>query len=135
MGVKKFILMALAAALVFGSGCAATSSMSFEKAPEGAVSSTGKPILGYAKVYNSGLFLFYYLPIWSGSISRPNQRKYDTFSHKIKEKYMDMMLKDLKARVNGSGVEDIDIRESAFGAFTLWIFWRRYISATAVIVE
>ncbi|WP_294481218.1 hypothetical protein [uncultured Victivallis sp.] len=133
--MKKFFVTSMLAAAILagGMGCNTSVVKSFP-AVEGQTSSTGARVLANLEGSNWGLFLFYYIPLWSGNPNRPNRRDYTTFRNRIENKYTAGMLRGW-ARQMKADVEDIQITDSSTGFFSLWILWRRSQSATAVAVK
>lgn len=133
--MKKCLMttMLTAAILAGGAGCNTSIVMSQPPA-KGQTSSTGARVVANLEGGNWGLFLFYGIPLWSGNPNRPNRRDYITFQNRIKNKYTTGMLKGWARQMNAE-VEDIQIRDFSTGAFSLWIFWRRSQTVTAVAVE
>ena len=101
---------------------------------EGQTSSSGERVVANLEGSNWGIFLFYYIPLWSGNPNRPNRRDYVTCRNRIENKYTDMMLKGWAKQLKAE-VEDVEITESSTGFFSLWILWRRSQHATAVAVK
>ena len=133
--MKKFFVTSMLAAAILagGMGCN-TSVVKSLPAVEVQTSSTGARVLANLEGSNWGLFLFYYIPLWSGNPNRPNRRDYTTFRNRIENKYTAGMLRGW-ARQMKADVEDIQITDSSTGFFSLWILWRRSQSATAVAVK
>lgn len=131
---KCFVTTVLAAAILAGSVGCNTSIVKSQPPVKGQTSSTGAPVVANLEGSNWGLFLFYYIPLWSGNPNRPNRRDYITFRNRIGNKYTTGMLRGW-ARQLKADVEDVQITDSSTGAFSLWIFWRRSQTATAVAVK
>ncbi len=131
---KAAIPAALAAMMLATTGCT-TSEMIMQPPAEGQTGPGGTRVVENLEARNWGLFLFYWIPLWSGNPGRPNQSDYVVFGNRVKEKYMEMMLRGRARQLKADDVEDIRVRESSTGFFSLWILWRRSMSATAVAVE
>ena len=85
---------------------------------------------------NSGVFLFYYIPLWSGKDTRPNRVEYKTFRNLVQPKNMKRMLKAYGRKVlKADDVENITCEEKASGIWTLWIFWKRSVHGTGTAVK
>ncbi|MBS1368600.1 MAG: hypothetical protein HPZ91_01475 [Lentisphaeria bacterium] len=130
---KSFVTAMLAAAILAGSGCN-TSVVSSQPPVEGQTSSSGSRVVANLEGSNWGLFLFYYIPLWSGNPNRPNRRDYITCRNRIENKYTDGMLRTWAKQMKADA-EDVQITDSSTGFFSLWILWRRSQSATAVAVR
>ena len=131
--MKRLFFCTLAAASLLLAGCNTSFIRSTPPVP-GQLSSSGRPVVGNIEASNTGLYLFYWLPVWSGSTTRPNRREYNMFSDRLHNRYMYPMLEDRSRLLKGDGVEDVISRESSSGWMTLWILWRRtrFLSAVAV---
>lgn len=124
----------LAAAMLAVAGCN-TSEITMQPPVPGQTAPSGAKVAANLEAENWGIFLFYGIPLWSGNPGRPNRRDYVVFGNRVKEKYMDMMLRKWAKEMKADGIEELKTRESSTGFFSLWILWRREISATAVAVE
>ncbi len=130
----NFRMISALAAIVLLSGCTTSSLIETPPVP-GQVSSSGYPVAANFKAMNSGVFLFYFLPLWTGSPGRPDQRDYDLFLNQLRPKYARMMMDARLERLEADAVEDFRIRNSASGWWTLWIFWKRSFYASGVAVR
>ena len=130
---KAVMTVALAAAILMTAG-GNTSVVTMLPPAEGQTSSSGERVVANLEGSNWGIFLFYYIPLWSGNPNRPNRRDYVTCRNRIENKYTDMMLKGWAKQLKAE-VEDVEITESSTGFFSLWILWRRSQHATAVAVK
>ncbi|MDR0932874.1 MAG: hypothetical protein LBM70_07655 [Victivallales bacterium] len=130
---NRFIASIFAGVILFGVGCN-TSVVRSSPPVAGQVSSDGSRVVANLEGDNWGIFLFYYIPLWSGEPNHPNERDYATFQNKIKNKYTIEMLKK-RAKQLKAEVQDVQISDSSTGFFSLWILWRRSQSATAVAVK
>lgn len=133
MKYKSFTALVLA--LVFLTGCV-TSSVKHTMASPGEKSSSGNRAVAKLEGMNSGVFLFYYIPLWSGKDTRPNRQEYRTFRNLVEQKNMKRMF-DTYARkfMKADGVEDIKTEEKSSGIWTLGIFWKRSIHGTGTAVK
>lgn len=131
---KCFVMSVLAAAVLAGSTGCNTSVVKSLPPVEGQTSSAGSRVVANLEGSNWGLFLFYYIPLWSGNPNRPNRRDYITFRNRIENKYTAGMLRGWAGQMKAD-VEDIQISDSSTGLFSLWILWRRSQTATAVAVK
>lgn len=128
-------LISAIAVLLLAAGCAHTSTLEWEKAAPGQVSSQGNSVVYNMKATNRGMFLFNCIPLWSGNVSGPNRHEYRLFQNKVTRPDIRRMLEIYLKKMNVDQVEDVEIKTSSSGAFSLWIVWRRNISATAVAVK
>ena len=134
--MKRRMATALLAALVIlGLAGCNTSTVTMLPPAEGQTASSGAKAAANLEGENWGIFLFYWIPLWSGHPGSPNRREYVVFGNRVKGKYMDMMLRQRAKQMKAETIEDLKVRESSTGVFSLWILWRRSISATAVAVE
>ena len=124
----------LAAALLFSSGCA-TSTLECLRPYPGQKSSSGNEVVGNIEASISGVYLFYYIPLWSGHPKFPNQHHYNTFTDHVRPKYMSIMLENYRKRHEYDAIEDIEVKQSSSGIWTLWIFWTRDIRSRSVAVK
>ena len=131
--MKRLFFCSLAAVSLLLAGCNTSLIRSTPPVP-GQLSSSGRQVVGNIEASNTGEYLFYWLPVWSGSTPRPNRREYNMFSDRLHNRYMYPMLENRAKLLKGDGVEDIVSRESSSGWMTLWILWRRtrFLSAVAV---
>ena len=72
-------------ALVFAGGCT-TSVMQSTPALPGQQSEGGNPVVTNLKAANTGFYLLYWIPLWSGSVSFPNHGAYNLFSDNLEDK-------------------------------------------------
>ena len=99
------------------------------------MSESGKPVAANIEAMISGVYLFYYLPIWSGKWTSPNRRDYEMFTDYVKPRFIYRMFDMLSQRRKWAGVEDVNIYERSSGWIGLGIFWKRSIHASAVAIE
>lgn len=123
----------LAAAMLIAAGCN-TSEVFMQPAVPGQTGSDGTKAVANLEASNWGLFLFYWIPLWSGNPSFPNRRDYAMFDNRVQERFMEKMLRTRAQQLKADRIEDLKIRESSTGFFSLWILWRRSMRATAVAV-
>lgn len=127
--------MAMAAAMIAVSAGCVTSTCEWSKPPVGMKSSDGHEVVATMRGMNTGVYLFYYIPLWSGKPRRPNRREYDTFEHQITTKAMRRMFAHKAKMLKADGVADFNCTESSSGVWTLWIFWKRAVRAEALAVK
>ena len=127
------VLLLLAVSALFSGGCVTSTFKMTDPAP-GQVSREGHPVRKVLHGMNTGVYLFYWIPLWSGNPRRPNRREYDVFTHQVEWKSMRRMFDRANGMLKGDGVEDFSCRESSSGAFGLWIFWKRAVRAEALSV-
>ncbi|MDD3885408.1 MAG: hypothetical protein PHI35_00870 [Victivallaceae bacterium] len=133
----KHNLIAVAALmllLLISAGCT-TSTISETKFSHGETAPSGRELVANIKGSNTGLFLFYYLPIWSGSYTKPNRRDYDFWENQLRFKHMDMMLRRRAEKLGADDIENMRISENSSGFWSLWILWKRNIMASADAVR
>ena len=132
--MKKIFLALFSAILFCGSGCV-TSTASHIKLQPGTKSSAGRRAVARIEGLNSGVFLFYYIPIWSGKANRPNRRDYDTFQNHVERKDMRRLLDIYADHIGADAVDDVSIRTESSGIWTLGIFWKRSVHGTGIAVK
>ena len=126
-----------AAALVlafFGAGCV-TSTLKYIPAEPGSKSKNGTPISYVVEGMNSGVYLFYYIPLWTGNPRRPNQRDYDLFRHRVDDKAIYRMFDVAAHRMHLARYEDAVVDHRSSGVWTLWIVWKRSVHGRAVLIN
>ena len=124
----------MAAALVF-SGCAHTSTLTWEAPVAGQKSSEGNPVVWNLSAVNNGMFLFYFIPLWSGHPTSPNRHDYKIGQNKLTRANMRRQLECLLKPLEADRVEDVKISESSSGAMGLWIIWKRSVKGEGVAVK
>ena len=129
--MKKIVF--LFAAVLLLCGCTSTSTVTQFPGKKGEISSSGKPVAWHLKGSNRGLYLFYFIPIWSGKPNRPNKAVYDTFQHHLTDRDMLELLDRRRERLKGDALEDMTVRYSSSGWWSLWILWHRSSVGSAVI--
>ena len=120
--------------MVTETGCAHTSTLEWQPAAPGEISNSGKRVLWRLNAANNGMFLFYWIPVWTGYATRPNRHEYKIFEndltpHRIR-RTLDRYLKEMGA----DAVEDFKWSETASGWLGLGIVWKRSIYAEGVAV-
>ena len=128
------LLFAAALAVLFASGCA-TSQLRYTPAEPGRVSSSGAPVSHVVEGMNSGIYLFYFLPLWTGSPRYPNQHSYDLMRHKVDDKAIYRMFDTAAMRMRADRFEDVTITHSSIGVWTLWIVWKRSVHGRGVLIR
>lgn len=133
--MKNATLAPLFLALVLLSGCV-TSTVKHTMASPGEKSSSGNRAVARLEGMNSGVFLFYFIPLWSGKDTRPNRREYKTFRNLVEPVNMKRMLTGYSRKfLKADGVEDIKTEEKSSGVWTLWILWKRSVHGTGTAVK
>lgn len=132
---RKTMTAVLAAIMIVAATGCNTSTVTMLPPAEDQTGPSGAKAVANLEAENWGLFLFYGIPLWSGHSGSPNRREYVIFGNRVRPKDMDMMLRQRAKALKAGDVEDVKIKESSTGFFSLWILWRRNISATAVAVE
>ena len=130
--MKKSIL---AAAALLLAGCAHTSTLTWTPAEPGQKSKAGHQVLWNLTATNTGMFLFYYIPLWSGYSTRPNRHDYELGQNQLTVPKTRRLLEDKLVELKADKVEDWEITETSSGAFSLWIIWKRSVRATGVAVK
>ncbi len=131
--MSRWRIPAVVAVIVFLVDGCTTSTLEQSAPVPGQVSRSGRPVIANLKASNNGVFLFYYIPLWSGEFNRPNRQDYELFEDQIKPKFIRRMFDARCAKLKGTAVEDVKISTSSSGAMALWIFWKRSISGEAVV--
>ena len=135
MSARRFSFRAAAAlAALLLAGCA-TSTWRITPAAPGRVAKSGKHVAFSVEGMNSGVYLFYYIPLWSGSPTNPNENRVDTFRHQVDDKSLFRMFDTANKRMRTDGVEEIVIDHRSVGVWTLWIFWKRSVHGRALLVS
>ena len=135
MNPRRFALWSaavLAASLL--AGCAA-STWRITPAAKGRMSKSGKHVVFSIEGMNSGVYLFYYIPLWSGSPTNPNENRVDMFRHEVDDKAIFRMFDEANNRMHTDGVEEISIDRRSVGVWTLWILWKRSVHGRALLVS
>ena len=135
MNLRRFspgIAAVLAAALL--AGCAA-STLRITPAEQGRKTKNGKHVAFTVEGMNSGIYLFYYIPLWSGSPTNPNENRIGVFQHRVDDKSMYRMFDKANKRMHTDGVEEITVDHRSVGFWSLWIVWKRSVHARALLVS
>ena len=127
-------LLAASLLALLVSGCV-TSTLKYIPAAPGSTSKSGEPVSYVVEGMNSGIYLFYYIPLWSGNPRRFNQRDYDLFRHRVDDKAIYWMFDVAAKRMHSARYEDATITHYSTGVWTLWIFWKRSVYGRAVLVS
>lgn len=127
----------LGALLLFLAGCVGGQTAVARIMPplEGQTASDGSPVVANLMVENRGVYLFNWLPIWSGNPNRPNLRKYHLFRDSMRPIHMRFMLETATAKAGAGRYLDQKTATEESGAFSLWLFWNRTTRSTAVAVD
>ena len=133
--MKKSALLSAAALLALWTAGCVTATLQVHPAEPGRVSKSGAPVSYVIRGMNSGVYLFYYIPLWSGNPTSPNQRTYDLFEHRVDDKAIYRMFDVSAQRMRAERVEDVSITHRSSGVWTLWIFWKRSVHGKAVLIR
>ena len=131
---SRLVLPVAALLLLLGSAGCVTSTLKISPAEPGRVSSSGDRVTHVLEGMNTGVYLFYWIPLWTGNPKRPNQRDYDILRHRINDKAIYRMFDSAAKRMGKGRVEDIQVRTGSSGVWTLWIFWKRSVRGTGSLV-
>ena len=131
---KGLLLFASSLAALFVSGCV-TSTMKYTPADPGRVSRSGMPVTHVVDAMNTGVYLFYFIPLWTGNPYHPNQRDYDLLRHRINDKAIYRMFDVAVKRKHAARCEDVSITYYSSGIWTLWIIWKRSVHGRGVLVR
>ena len=133
--MKRFRILAAALPLALcASGCV-TSTLRYTPAEPGRVARSGVPVSYVVDGMNSGVYLFYYIPLWSGNPYCPNQHSYDLFRHRVDDKAIYRMFDLAAYRMHLARYEDVTVEHRSSGVWTLWIFWKRSVHGRAVLID
>ena len=116
------------------SGCV-TSTLRITPAEPGRVSSGGNPVAYSLDGMNTGVYLFYWIPLWTGNPNRPNQRDYDILRHRVEDKAIYRMFDAANKRRRTGGVEDVTVISRSTGVWSLWILWKRSVHGRGVLIR
>ena len=131
---NSILLFAAALSVLFSSGCA-TSKLKYTPAEPGRVSSGGEPVSHVVEGMNSGVYLFYYIPLWTGSPRYPNQHSYDLLRHQVDDKAIYRMFETAAMRMRADRFDDVTVTHSSVGVWTLWIVWKRSVHGRGVLIR
>ena len=134
MNVRRLVLAAVLPTALFIGGCA-SSTWRITPAPPGRLAASGKPVAFSVEGMNSGVYLFYYIPLWSGNPTRPNQGQIDLLLHRVDDKSMFRMFDAANRHMHTAGVEEVVTEHRSVGVWTLWIFWKRSVHGRALLVS
>jgi len=129
-----FVLLSAALLAFFSAGCV-TSTLKYTPAEPGRVSSSGAPVSYVVEGQNSGIYLFYYIPLWTGTPQHFNQRDYDLLEHRINDKAIYRMFDVAAKRKRAARYEDVEISFRSSGIWALWIIWKRSVHGRAVLID
>ena len=129
----KKIAMLSAVLSLLAAGC--TTSVCRHYETEMATGSSGRPAVAVVQGMNCGIFLFYGIPLWSGTPHRPNENEWDLWKNQVRERDIRRMLTVRAYQLGADDVDDLKIRETASGWWSLWIVWRRTISGSGIAVR
>ena len=115
-------------------GCA-SSTWRITPAAQGRKSKNGKHVAFSIEGMNSGVYLFYYIPLWSGSPTNPNENRIGMFRDRVNDKAIFLMFDEANKRMNTDGVEEISVDHRSVGVWTLWILWKRSVHGRALLVS
>ena len=134
--MKKRLSIFAAAALpmLWLTGCV-TSTLKVTPAEPGRVSRSGAPVSYVVDGMNSGVYLFYAIPLWSGNPGCPNQRNYDLFEHRVDDKAIYRMFDVAAKRMDSARYEDAVVTHYSSGIWTLGILWKRSVHGRAVLIR
>ena len=134
--MKRFLkIISGAAVLMIFCGCVRTSTREWIKPAPDTVSSSGKKVLWHLKARNCGVYLFNVVPIWSGKVNYPNRKDYELWQDMVNYWDMRRLLDRELKRLGADEVEDISMKSYSTGAWGLWIFWKRSMTADGVAVK
>lgn len=123
------------AVMLLCAGCAHTSTLEWEKAYPDQVSSEGNPVLWNLTATNRGMYLFNFIPLWTGHPTHPNRHEYEIGQDMLSRPQMRRMMDIHLKKWGADKVEDVQVSSSSSGAFSLWIVWRKTMRATGVAVK
>ena len=135
MSARRLTVFAAAVltAVLFG-GCA-SSTWRITPAAPGRVAESGRHVAFSIEGMNSGVYLFYYIPLWSGNPTCPNENQIDMFRHRVDDKAIYRMFDAANKRMRTDGVEEITVDHRSVGVWTLWILWKRSVHGRALLVD
>ena len=121
-------------ALTLLAGCA-TSTWRITPADPGRVAKSGKHVAYTVDGMNSGVYLFYYIPLWSGSPTNPNEYRINVGRHDVSDKAIFRMFDEANKRMHTDGVEEISVDHRSVGFWSLWIVWKRSVHGRGLLVS
>ena len=116
-------------------GCVRTSTLNWYPPAPDQKSSSGNPVVYNLEAYNCGLYLFYFIPVWSGRPAYPNRKDYKSFAHFVNEEDTRRMMDIHLKKWGAEKVEDLSFSTDNSWLWGLGILWRRSISAKGVAVK
>ena len=128
---KNLLLLSI---VLLCSGCATSVCRHYKTAPE-TRSSSGRTVVAGISGQNTGCYLFYSLPIWSGKPHRPNEKKWSMWRNYLRKRDIRKMLTDRAKRLGADDIEDVYIEENSSGLWSLGILWTRTISGRCIAVK
>ena len=131
--MKKYVLSSFFAVLLAAAGCATSVCRHYEAIDD--TSRSGRPAVAAIKGMNYGFFLFYGIPLWSGTPHRPNESEWDLWLNQVRERDIVRMLRLRAEQLGADDIDDVKIRETGSGWWSLWIIWRRTITGSCVAVR
>ena len=131
--MKKYVLSSFFAVLLAASGCTTSVCRHYETLDR--TGSSGRPAVAAIKGMNCGFFLFYGIPLWSGTPHRPNENEWDLWLNQVRERDIVRMLHQRAGQLGADDIDDVKIRETSRGWWSLWIVWRRTITGSCVAVR
>ena len=131
---KASVLLAVSLLTLFVSGCA-TSTLRYIKVAPGTTSKSGAPVSCVVEGMNSGVYLFYFIPLWTGNPRNPNEHSYYLLRHQVDDKAIYRMFDVAARRRKSARYEDAVITHRSTGVWTLWIVWKRSVHGRAVLVS
>ena len=134
MMARRLTILFIASALLLSAGCA-SSTWRITPAAPGRISKSGKHVAFTIEGMNSGVYLFYFIPLWSGSPTNPNENRIGVFRHRVDDKAIFRMFDTANTRMHTDGVEEISVEHRSVGVWTLWILWKRSVHGRGVLVS
>lgn len=131
---KRVSFLCAAILLLTCSGCT-TSTLKWRAPAPGEKSSSGSAVVWNLEAVNNGVYLFYYLPVFSGSSSRPNRGDYKFFRHRINERHALRLLQVNLKKLKADSLEDVTVSYNSNGWIGLGIFWSRSFNAQGKAVK
>lgn len=132
--MKKAFHILLLFLLLATAGCS-TSTLQWQPVKAGTTSKSGKKALWHLKGVNNGIYLFYYIPFFCGSPTRPNRWDYKFFRHCTGEKHAMILMNSKLKQLKADAVEDLKIKYNSNGWPGLGIIWSRSFYATGTAVK
>ena len=133
--MRKILPLFCAGALLFFSCGCTTSTLKWTPPVAGEKSAAGSEVVWNLEAVNHGIYLFYCIPFFCGSTSRPNRGDYRFFSHLVNERHAYRMLHGSLKKLKADTVEDVTVSCSSNGWVGLGIFWSRSFNAKGKAVK